>query len=433
MTLAGNRAGNGGSIYNTGTLALDRLNISSNTATLGFGGGIYNAGQITINSVTLMGNYANGGAGGNGYDIGGGGGAGLGGAIFAASGIAAITNTTIVGNMAAGGHGGDALMNAGTTNATANGGGNNPGTYIKAGSPNGGFGGGGGGGQRGYFPYYGGNGGLSGGGGGLGPVAGSNAGFGGGDGSGGCTSIFGNAGGGGGGIGAGIFVEGGILELVNCTVTANSALGGGGGQVGAQGCGGNGGQGIAAGVFNYSGSAFLLNSIVAGNSAANSSPDVYGAFLTTGFNLIGNNQGATNLSINDFQNVAANLGAFKNNGGPTFTCVPQQGSLAIGYGTITGAPRADQRGVPRPQAGSCDIGAVQVVAASPYLSGPVSLDASGFVFEAIFDSTNAFRVQASTNMIVWVDVTNYSSGGSQPCLDALATNFNRRFYRAVVP
>jgi hypothetical protein len=45
--------------------------------------------------------------------------------------------------------------------------------------------------------------------------------------------------------------------------------------------------------------------------------------VTTGFNLIGNNQGATNLSINDFQNVPANLNALQDNGGPTLTCVPQ--------------------------------------------------------------------------------------------------------------
>jgi hypothetical protein len=59
--------------------------------------------------------------------------------------------------------------------------------------------------------------------------------------------------------------------------------------------------------------------------------------------------------------------------------------------------------------------------------------ASGFAFEAIFDSTNTYRVRASTNMVLWVDVTNYSSGGLQHFLDTSATNLDRRFYHAVVP
>jgi hypothetical protein len=430
--LAGNRAGNGGAIFNTISVALNTVNISSNTATLGFGGGIYNAGTMTVNSSALVGNSAIGGAGGSGYDIGAGGGAGLGGAIFTTTGNAAVTNTTIAGNVAVGGSGGNALMNAGTTNATANGGGNNPGMYIETGSPNGGFGGGGGGGQRGFYPYFGGNGGFGGGGGGIGPITGSNNGFGGGDGS-ECTSIYGNSGGGGGGIGAGIFVEGGTLELVNCTVASNSATGGGGGAVGAQGCGGNGGQGIGAGVFNYSGSVYLLNSIVAGNSTANSSPDLYGAFVTTGFNLIGNNQGATNLSINDFQNVAANLGPLQNNGGPTLTCVPLAGSYAIGYGSSSGAPTTDQRGVPRPQGGGFDIGAVQTVTSAPINVGPSVNSSSGFSVSTIFDTTNSYRVQGSTNLTTWTVLTNYASGGSKHFLDSSATNFNRRFYRVVSP
>jgi hypothetical protein len=222
--------------------------------------------------------------------------------------------------------------------------------------------------------------------------------------------------------------------MVNCTVTGNACSGGSGGDgINQFASYGTAGQGISGGLFNLSGSVSLLNTIVADNVATDSSPDLNGSFVSIGFNLIGNNQGASGLSSNDFQNVPANLGSLQDNGGPTLTCVPQQDSLVIGYGTITGAPSTDQRGVPRPQNGSCDAGAVQVVAMAPYLSAPVLLGASGLAFEAIFDSTNAYRVQASTNMITWVDVTNYSSGGLQHFPDTSATNLANGFYRGVTP
>jgi hypothetical protein len=116
---------------------------------------------------------------------------------------------------------------------------------------------------------------------------------------------------------------------------------------------------VAGGVFNHSGTVSLLNTIAAGNIAASNSPDLYGAFTSSGFNLIGSNQGATGLNITDFQNVTANLGPLEDNGGPTLTCALLQGSVAIGAGTSAGAPLTDQRGVARPP-GQCDIGAFQL-------------------------------------------------------------------------
>jgi len=440
MTITGslfsnNQAGNGGAVYNTGSLALNSLNISNNIATFGFGGAVYNGGTLMVNSSTLAFNQAAGGAGGSAQELsGGGGGAGLGGGLFSLSGTVSLTNCTFSSNSASGGPGGGTCCGS-----SAVGGGNNGGAFGSCSSQNGGYGGGGAGATgNGCGSISGGNGGFGGGGGGYHSVqyygTAGVGGFGGGN-AGTNLSIVGTGGGGGAGLGGGIFVEAGSLSIVNCTVSLNHASGGAGGtsDPSVPGDGGQPGEGIGGGIFNHSGVIRLLNTITAGNNATNESPDLYGAFVTTGFNLIVNNQGATGLSINDFQNVPANLGPLQDNGGPTLTCVPQQGSLAIGYGTSVGAPRTDQRGVPRPLVGSCDIGAVQVVAAAPYLVGPVSLGASGFAFEAIFDATNAYRVRASTNMLTWVDATNYSSGGLQHFLDASATNFNRRFYRAVSP
>jgi hypothetical protein len=173
--------------------------------------------------------------------------------------------------------------------------------------------------------------------------------------------------------------------------------------------------------------------MVAGNAATDSSPDLRGSYVSSGFNLIGSSQGATGLSINDFQDVPANLGPLQDNGGNSLTCVPLQGSLAIGYGTIAGAPSTDQRGVPRPRTGAVDMGAVQTVTGAPLNVGPYTLNASGFSFTVIFDATNSYRVRGSTNLTAWVDVTNYPNGGVGHLLDSSATNFNRRFYRAVAP
>jgi hypothetical protein len=471
MPLAGNQAGNGGAIYNTGTLNLDNLSISNNQATLGFGGGIFNLGSVALSSCLLFANTArstNGVSGtdgnvntisltGGGGGGGGGGGAGLGGCLYVADGAVSVTNCTFSANLAAGGNGGNGGGNnhfgaadwhtvdggdGGSGGGNGFGSGGNGLQYGRdhgTGGVAGGFGGGAGGGGgimggcqncQGQQLYYGGAGGFGAGNGGIGGVGGYE----------GQRGSGGNGGDGGAGYGGSVFVRSGQVALVNCTITSSSCISGNGGSAGqnflhttSTPIPGSDGQASGGGIYNLFGTVSLLNTIASGNTAGNSSPDLYGAFVTTGFNLIGNNEGATNLSINDFQNVPANLKPLQDNGGPTLTCVPQQGSLAISYGTSTGAPRTDQRGVPRPPVGSCDIGAVQVVAAAPYLLGPVSHAASGFGFEAIFDSTSAYRVRASTNMLAWVDVTNYSSGGLQHFLDAAATNSNRRFYRAVVP
>jgi hypothetical protein len=195
---------------------------------------------------------------------------------------------------------------------------------------------------------------------------------------------------------------------------------------------GNPGGEAGGGVYNYQGTVTLLNTCVAANSASPQA-DLCGVFASQGFNLVGNNQGATNLSINDLQNVPANLNPLQDNGGPTLTCVPQQGSLAIGYGTSAGAPGTDQRGVPRPQGGAVDIGAVEVVATSPIVTGAAMLGGSGFSLSTIFDATNSYRIQGSTNLTSWVDLTNYIGGGSRLFVDTASTNMNRRFYRTATP
>jgi predicted outer membrane repeat protein len=55
------------------------------------------------------------------------------------------------------------------------------------------------------------------------------------------------------------------------------------------------------------------------------------------------------------------LAPLADNGGPTPTMALQSGSPAIDAGSATSCPPTDQRGLTRPQASGCDIGAVEVV------------------------------------------------------------------------
>ena len=70
------------------------------------------------------------------------------------------------------------------------------------------------------------------------------------------------------------------------------------------------------------------------------------------------------------------LGALADNGGPTLTLLPQTGSPLINKVPATpwGYQSTDERGVARPQQGSCDIGAVEIAVlrdtASPNPTAP---------------------------------------------------------------
>ncbi len=393
-TLSGNQAGNAGAIFNAGALTVNGLIVSNNFADAGFGGGIYNTGSLTISKSAFIGNAAVGANGQNSRAGGGGGGAGFGGALFSSSGNVGITNSTFFLNTANGG--GHGLSGNYNNNNGGNGGGSAGGSggIGTSGSP-GGFGSGGGGGGS-LFAFVGGSGGFGGG-------------------AGGANGISGDPGD---GIGAAIFIQTGTTFIVNCTIVSNLCW-----------------QGpcYAGGICNYGASVTLLNTIAAGNSATTSSPDLMGTYISSGSNLIGNNQGATNLSIFDFQNVSANLGTLQNNGGSTLTCAPLAGSFAIGYGTSAGAPKTDQRGVPRPQNGAYDIGAVQVVTGSPFVNGAAMVKGSGFSLNTIFDTTNSYRIQASTNLTTWIDISTNASGGGIQFTDSAARNLNRRFYRTATP
>jgi len=103
----------GGAIYNAGTLTLNNSALDNNSVGItsfdltvgGDGGAIYNAGTLTLSNCTLSGNTA--------YEGGGGTGAGFGGGIFNAyKASATVTGSTLSGNNAK--HDGGGIYNDGT-------------------------------------------------------------------------------------------------------------------------------------------------------------------------------------------------------------------------------------------------------------------------------------------------------------------------------
>ena len=60
------------------------------------------------------------------------------------------------------------------------------------------------------------------------------------------------------------------------------------------------------------------------------------------------------------QNANPQLGSLADNGGPTNTLKLADASPAKNAGDNNGCPASDQRGIARPQAGICDIGAVEL-------------------------------------------------------------------------
>ncbi|MCA9903669.1 MAG: CSLREA domain-containing protein, partial [Anaerolineae bacterium] len=152
-------------------------------------------------------------------------------------------------------------------------------------------------------------------------------------------------------IGAGLYLYAynpGSAILNNVTIALNEAYDGGGIYVASL-----GGNGQAA---------LIGNSIVWGNyHTLNDGPeDLYGAFVSTGHNLIGslNESTLTGDLTGNLIGLDPLLGSLADNGGPSFTMALQAGSRALNAGGNT-CEIVDQRGVLRPQGAACDIGAFE--------------------------------------------------------------------------
>jgi CSLREA domain-containing protein len=421
----GGGGGMGGAIFNEGVLSISASTLTGNTAHGGNGGngaedigaadsgGGGGGGGIGGGGGNVLkhnppgghggagggGTYGHGGNAPGGTGGGGGGGTITDGSTFGGAGgvynggDGGVGGDGEAGGPGGGGGGGAAESNGGAGGLGGGGGGsgeNESGIQRTGGA--GGFGGGGGGGGK---DNNGGNGGFGGGGGGTASdgtaTTGGLGGFGGGNARGAIGTVSG--GGGGGGLGGAIFNRGGTVTITNSTISGNRAIGGAGGAGRTAPFDGEDGQGMGGGIFNLEGSLTVLNSTVVDNVVNGAGRQIYqlsvGVVSTTVLNNsilasadvtvhdfemqsilpgFANSSGSNNLirSPNNFgggvvSNADPLLGALADNGGPTFTHLPQAGSPVINAGSNAAAASltTDQRGFGRIAGGTVDIGAVE--------------------------------------------------------------------------
>jgi len=181
--------------------------------------------------------------------------------------------------------------------------------------------------------------------------------------------------------GGGIWSDGGALTVTNSTISTNTVLFGDSGGllnnshtiISNTTISGNTAN-YAAGIYNVLvltltnvtisgnvneglrtyGTTWMRNTI-SGDGCAGS-----GLVVSLGHNL--SSDSSCNLNAaGDLTNTNPLLGTLQDNGGPTPTHALLAGSPAINHGDNLGCPPTDQRGVTRPQAGICDIGAYEYV------------------------------------------------------------------------
>ncbi len=365
----GGQGGDGGGVYNAGTLTLDRVHIFENGAT-GNGGGIYNDGTLAIYDSTIEKHT---------YSI-------YGGGIFN-TGTLSIYGSTLSGNKGLGG----AIFNAGTLTLDH--------TVLSDNESN----------IKGGAIYS------------IGTMSMSHSSvfdnqvsvlsstehsYGGGifnDGmmwidsstiAGNAALSFSSSFGYGGGI---CNYTHGTMVLRNSTVANNTARFGGGGimsfgpsaNIDHSTVAGNDAW-VGGGLWSYEDfTTTLRNTIVATNTADESElgEDVIGQFVSAGHNLIGNSNQGGGFASTDLLDVDPMLSSLADNGGPTLTMALLVGSPAIDAGDNTGAPAFDQRGpgFPRIVNGSIDIGSFEVQA-----SPMPSMTRPGFDLSAVVLATADF-------------------------------------------
>ncbi|MEC7556086.1 MAG: choice-of-anchor Q domain-containing protein [Planctomycetota bacterium] len=174
--------------------------------------------------------------------------------------------------------------------------------------------------------------------------------------------------------GGGVYNED-VLNVVNSTISTNSA--GAGGGISSIGTGSlsavtvvNNSAGNAGGIASDGGSMTTQNSLIAANNATGDDVDVRGVFISAGNNLVGDAGSASgfNHGENDDQ-VGSPASPFdpvidltlRDNGGPTRTHRLLPSSPAIDAGDNTGGDdTTDQRGSNRPTNADSDIGAFEL-------------------------------------------------------------------------
>jgi hypothetical protein len=182
------------------------------------------------------------------------------------------------------------------------------------------------------------------------------------------THTFGGRGGDGGGV-----YNVHTLRVNHCTIAFNGT---GDGASGGEGRGRDGNGGGIFSAATVTATAEIKNSLLAGNIAAGEGSTCHGALLSHNYNLLADSNHCTLSGQVDHNIVGldALLLPLDNNGGATATHAIGFGSPAIDAASCSDIQRnvdtTDQRGEPRPQQATCDIGAYEIYPpkASLYLS-----------------------------------------------------------------
>ncbi|HEY3662515.1 MAG TPA: choice-of-anchor Q domain-containing protein [Chthoniobacterales bacterium] len=182
------------------------------------------------------------------------------------------------------------------------------------------------------------------------------------------------------GSGGGIYNSGGTLNVINSSLSGNTAVGPGGNSDSGGAIITNVGRvtltnaTITGNTADFGGGVWNLNggTVHSGNTiiALNTAPiarDVDGVFISDGHNLIGNNNGSSGFTngVNGDQVgvIDPKLGALGDNGGRTFTIALLAGSPAIDAGDDARAPLLDQRNYSRTAVS--DVGAFEFNGVAP--------------------------------------------------------------------
>ena len=185
----------------------------------------------------------------------------------------------------------------------------------------------------------------------------------------------------------------GALRATNVTIAANSAVTGGGGIFNLLGFGSGmtfAGPGLPPVAPDLDGT--LRNCIVSQNADGSGSPDIAGAVVSLGYNLVGNGTGAAGFVGSDqvgdaLDPINAMLGVLQINGGTTPTFAPKPGSRAIGVGDPALVGTTDQTG--RLRVGPVDVGAYALAPATRFVVTTPANASAGVPFDVTVTARDA--------------------------------------------
>jgi CSLREA domain-containing protein len=217
--------------------------------------------------------------------------------------------------------------------------------------------------------------------------------------------------------------------LVNDTIVGNTAAEPVSSPVGDMG-GGVSGYEVLAPALLFNAVLDATNTVIAGNTADGAEQDC--ALLDTTDETSSHNiEGDATCGFTDTgskQTTAVDLGALKDNGGPTDTLVPTLATAPeVNAGAATGCPATDQRGVTRPQGSACDIGSVELAPPTATTGAASAITPTGATLSgtagnpAVLAGTATFAFGTTTSYGHTASAGSATAGSSSAPVSAGAT------------